>query len=327
MKFTIMPDPTPGHFYRAQNNDTVLGLTGRAYGVRSGSTRMRLSQLLVSHPHNWRIRRPPKNKFERQFYPQGLIRLARRFPCADKAYEADPWDPLSGGSCRPLMYIPPKTDVWFKPPVEVVQRASLLCWAAALTSLSLSRDLNLAFPDQIDLASHFLGERITVGRPGRGSVRRRLVMRSNLGLRLWPRQELKADPPAHAFTKGEMTATFMARAFGLNINSYFGDLKPDPVNKKRDKKLTIGEIQRLLKAADNPIIMFRALGEDTKTPGHVSVVFGASEEDDHYLEMDPFTTSNSGSVFGTEDTITLRDGRHLTGDIVGHDAREIYVLH
>lgn len=321
MPISLKPDPTPGHFYRSRTGDTWLGVTGRAYGVRSGGKRLRLSQMANAHPFNWRLHRRPKNTFERRHYPHGLIQLRRVFPCDEADFEASPWEHLVRGRCRSVIYIPPEDDVWYAPPPEVVQSAPLFCWAAALCSLSQSREVPHVFKTEASLVTRFRTLRTVES--GRG---RRIVSRRTGGLRYLPKSDRVMPDGGFSLARGEMSMISIAQFLDLDLSSYFGDADPGEVQADRDQRLTMSDLVFHLEDAGGPIAVFRQLIPEEKSPGHTTVVFGGSKTDGIFIEMDPFTTAKSGPVFGTQDTITVRDASSL-GTSFGKPTREIYILH
>lgn len=74
-------EPTPGRLYRISTGDNLLNVTGRAYGVGSGGTRLRLSKVINNDPANRTgLRyRPASGAFEVREYPTGLISFGAPF--------------------------------------------------------------------------------------------------------------------------------------------------------------------------------------------------------------------------------------------------------
>lgn len=321
MAFTTEPTPTPGHFYRAKTGDTWLGIVGRAYGVRSGGTRLKFSKMANWHPFNWRLHRNARNSFERKHYDGRLVSLARRFPCDEPAYQADAWLPLARGKCRPLIFIPPATDIWYPPPPEIVQSDRKMCWAAALTSLTLSRNLAHAFPDQESLIKRFRS--IKIKHSGGETP---IVPPKKSGLRYLPVKAQKAQDPAPPLVRGEATITMVARFLDLEQENYFGSARPSKIQKARDRKIEMRDLEAHLREAGGPIVLFQQLPPKKRSAGHVIVVFGASGMNGLFMAMDPFPFSATGDIFGVDETIVLRSTKDLTRTVSGKRVREIYIL-
>jgi hypothetical protein len=100
----VSPRPRPGFVTRAEVGDTILGMTGEAYGVGPGDERLRLAQAVVSHPLNQRFVRPSKSQFNRENFPDGMIALVPEFSCIAEEQYASP----TGGSGvgHPFVYFP-----------------------------------------------------------------------------------------------------------------------------------------------------------------------------------------------------------------------------
>lgn len=312
-----MTDPTIGKFYRAKNSDTFLGIVGRAYGVRSGPKRLRLAQLVNAHPFNWRLWRTPRNDFERRHFPSGIVKLKRDFPCTDADYDNDPSLPLEDGDCRPLVFIAHETDIWFLPPKEIVQRRTLLCWAASLTSLSQARSLTHEFADISSCKDTV--ETVTIGGPSTESI-----VDSGGGLKVFPSID-HVDPsdPMNNRARGESTVLRLAALMGLDVAFFVGNTRPGPVQSDReDPILEVRDVAHFLREAGGPIMI---LTLPRRGAGHATVVFGVSEEMGIYFEMDPMTLSTNGEAFGPKRTRILRAENELRRS-TGADAREIYVL-
>ena len=96
--------PRPGFITRAELGDTILGMTGEAYGVGAGDERLRLSQAVVSHPLNQRFVRPSQSQFNRENFPGGMIALVPEFSCDAKEQYTSP----SGGQGvgHPFVFFP-----------------------------------------------------------------------------------------------------------------------------------------------------------------------------------------------------------------------------
>lgn len=322
MTISVKSDPTPGHFYRAKNGDTWLGLVGRAYGVRAGKTRLKMSQMANLQPANWRLHRAARGSFERRYYTDGLVKLARHFPCKDLDFKRHTGDFLDRGSCRPLIYIPPREDVWFPPPPEVPQVSHILCWAAAISSLSQSRDLAHFFSTKERALARLLFVKID-----QGGESVPIVSEETHGLRYIPPRG-RTPRAGIPLARGEMTMVRLAEFLDLDLAVHFGDARPGKVQRKRgDTKLTLADLRIYLESAGGPILLVKVPRKKDDEIGHVTVVFGVSEEDQFYMEMDPFGHPSSGPVFGPLNTIGAREERLLTRNLGDTGpTREIYVL-
>jgi hypothetical protein len=95
------PVPTPGRLYRISTADRagLLALAGRAYGVGSGTERLRFARRINDHPFN---RRYWRADLADSMFPHGRISFTPRFAC-DSAAAAG-----TKGSCYPLVFIPPR---------------------------------------------------------------------------------------------------------------------------------------------------------------------------------------------------------------------------
>ncbi len=102
----ILDQPKEGAFYQIQpGKGGLLTTAGRAYGVGSGSQRLRFAQRISLHPLNRALLVPPKNSFERKFFPGGLVSFMKRFSCKY------PQRPAASGQkrCYGVIWIPPRT--------------------------------------------------------------------------------------------------------------------------------------------------------------------------------------------------------------------------
>jgi V8-like Glu-specific endopeptidase len=100
--------PRPGALHEIQRGDGgLLTIAGRAYGVPAGAERLRRAQEINGHPLNRALWRAPKNDFERQYFPGGIISLNPVFTCGPRQRRA------AGGKkrCFPRIWIPPREDV------------------------------------------------------------------------------------------------------------------------------------------------------------------------------------------------------------------------
>ncbi|PTX57331.1 hypothetical protein C8N43_1998 [Litoreibacter ponti] len=318
---TLRPtsDPTPGRYYQAKGSDTWLKLIGRAYGARSGSKRrLALSKMANNHPDNWRLQRDPKNDFEEAHYPHGLVSLSRRFSCTEADFETPSAEKVKSGSCRAIVYIPPEDDIWFDRPPEVVQRKGAMCWAAALSSLSRTRRLARRFRSQNRLV-RVARKKLKTKKTGREISIVTGEAHDN-GLRVIP-NIADADTGTR---RGEETVALLAEFMGLNYTAFFGDGGPGDLQQDSDDEITLEAIHERLSIAGGPIIIFRS---NRGSPGHVSVVFGASLVDNVYMEMDPFRAPfRSGPVFGRRRTRVIRNRADLGSDPFLTPSEEIYVL-
>lgn len=94
----VASTPTPGQWYRVKSGDTLLGVAGRAYGLKAGGERLRRAR--------W-INRANANapyidtSLADSMFPEGRISFRPRWAC-------DPAAAIQGqsGSCFPLVWIP-----------------------------------------------------------------------------------------------------------------------------------------------------------------------------------------------------------------------------
>lgn len=102
----ILNQPSEGRFYQIQSGKGgLLTTAGRAYGVGSGSKRLRFAQRISLHPLNRALLVPAKNAFERKHFPAGLVSFMKRFTCRFPQVRA-----ASGEKrCFGVVWIPPRT--------------------------------------------------------------------------------------------------------------------------------------------------------------------------------------------------------------------------
>lgn len=68
------PTPTPGRLYTIRGGDNLLKVTGQAYGIGPGGTRLTRSIAINDHPTNANLRtRSPAPGMETSAYPSGVI--------------------------------------------------------------------------------------------------------------------------------------------------------------------------------------------------------------------------------------------------------------
>ena len=70
----LSPEPTPGLFYSIRAGDTLLGVAGRAYGLKAGSERLEAARWINGARYNDRFRGNPT-----QLFPDGQLSFMPRF--------------------------------------------------------------------------------------------------------------------------------------------------------------------------------------------------------------------------------------------------------
>lgn len=97
----ITPTPVPGSFYRIQKGDTPLGIAGKAYNLKAGSSRTAALRRIQNIKFNAPFLRPTKGDFEKKQLGDYTITTLAKFAC-------DPAENAQGqkGSCRPIIWIP-----------------------------------------------------------------------------------------------------------------------------------------------------------------------------------------------------------------------------
>lgn len=95
----IAPTPIPGRYYRVKYGDSLLEVTGKAYGIGSGSERLRRSKWINNANQQYWVQ--PKSDFNVKNYPDGIVHMTNR-------WAEDPAAALRGeaGHAYPLLYIP-----------------------------------------------------------------------------------------------------------------------------------------------------------------------------------------------------------------------------
>lgn len=93
--------PVPGRWYRIRKGDSLLAVTGKAYGLGSGAARLEHSRWINEVPANAVYFRSTTAGFERNAYGPLIISFSPKFAC-----ETD--DAIAGakGSCFAVIYIP-----------------------------------------------------------------------------------------------------------------------------------------------------------------------------------------------------------------------------
>jgi len=97
----IATTPIPGRYYRVKSGDTLLGITGKAYNIGSGSERLRRSKWINNAQVNRVYWVKPQKDFNKEHYPDGIVYLTN-------AWASDPEAALRGepGKSYPVLYIP-----------------------------------------------------------------------------------------------------------------------------------------------------------------------------------------------------------------------------
>ena len=267
----VATSPAPDRLYRIRKGNTLLPLAGEAYSVGAGGDRMHRAQLINRHPFNWRFHVAPCRSFNKKFFPEGLVTFMLRFSCHDADFD-DPMQFPPKGRCFGIVFLPPASDIWLRPPPEVVQPDALTCWAAAILSWSAVTPGATRFLSIDDVIETFRALTIEVPGP-KGSVTRRFVNPSG-GLVRWPKEDVDFqlnDGTRIRVPAGQITMEALAAELGVRVET-------------RDSALTIADVIAILEKSDGPVIVLKTQSGEV---GHAAVVFGASEQDGFVGEMNP----------------------------------------
>ncbi len=110
----VADTPTPGKRYRIRKGDTLLGVTGKAYGLGSGAERLKRSKWINDAEANQVFHRPTTAGFERNAYGDSIVSFSPKFSCdADAAIAGEK------GSCFAVIWIPPAKGV--EPPTVPIE--------------------------------------------------------------------------------------------------------------------------------------------------------------------------------------------------------------
>ncbi len=100
--------PTPGRWYRIQRGDSLLKVTGRAYGLKSGKERTKMSKVINSSLANQCVQVPTEaGSFNSKVYGENIASFRPRWAC-------DPEDQQGRcgvGKCFAVLWIPPAAGV------------------------------------------------------------------------------------------------------------------------------------------------------------------------------------------------------------------------
>jgi hypothetical protein len=271
MAKTLVTAPEPDRLYRIRKGDSLLPLAGKTYSVGAGGERMQRAQLVNRHPFNWRYHVVPTTSFNKQFFPEGMLTFMPKFSCTDADFN-EPLKFVREGKCFAIAFLPPASDIWMRPPLEVVQPDPLTCWAAAIVSWSTvapDTDPFLSVDDVIDTF-----RAMTVEIPGpKGSFTRPFVNASG-GLVRWPKEEV-------VFKRNDGTRVSVPPG-QLTLEKIAGKLKASVVVK--DNTLTLKDVMSILAKSDGPVIVLKTSPGEV---GHAVVIFGGSEQDGFVGEMNP----------------------------------------
>jgi hypothetical protein len=256
--------PEPNHLYRIQKEDTLLKVAGTAYKVNPGSQRLRQAQLINRHPFNWRYYTLAKQSFTKKYFSEGIISFYPHITCDDASLNF-PFNFPPTGKCYPLIFIPPKTDIWFQRPPEEVQPDSHTCWAAAILSWSkatLGARKFKSISDVVDTFSKFVLIK-------EGMIEKRIVNARG------------------SLIRGQRTLELLASKLESSLII-------------KDRILTIEEIHSILDISKGSVIVLKST--KNKKVGHASVIFGISKSDGFLGEMDPFPNPKrpTGPAFGSQ---------------------------
>lgn len=281
----LATSPAPDRLYRIRKGDTLLLLAGKAYSVGAGGDRMRRAQLINRHPFNWRYHIAPSSSFNKQFFPEGIVTFMPRFSCIDADFNHPTQFPPKG-RCFGIVFLPPDSDIWLRPPPEVVQPDPLTCWAAAILSWSAVAQGTMRFLDTNEVIDTFRALTIDIPTP-EGKVRRRFVNASG-GLVRWPKEDVvfeRADGTQISVRAGQLTVETLAGELGVSFEII-------------DSALTIMDVIAILKKSDGTVIVLKTRSGEV---GHAVVIFGGSERDNFVGEMSPLPAPGrpTGPALGT----------------------------
>lgn len=310
----ISDRPSIDRFYRVAQGDTLLDVAGTAYAVPRGDQRISRAQLVNRHPYNWRLHRPSASQFNKTVFPEGIITFTPRFSCTNVDFrEVDQF--VRTGSCLPLIFLPPSTDIWKRPPPEMLQSDLSRCWATAIASWSMVMPGKRRFRSDADVIAHF--ERIRLSMNDRGNVTHHPMVRADGGLIRLPKASTDfryADGRIETIFAGQSTVARLSE----ELNASFVR-----VTNTRGKLLSLDSIRRLLANSEGPMV---ALKHAPRRIGHATVVFGVSLQDGLVGEMDPFPETNpAGAAFGILNRRWLRNIAHFR-KLGAAEAQEFYFI-
>lgn len=263
--------PRPDRLYRVKKGGTLLSLAGEAYSVGAGDARTRRAQLVNRHPFNWRYHVASASSFNKQFFPEGVVTLMPRFSCDDADFN-DPTQFPPKGKCYGILFFPPGSDIWLRPPPEVVQPDGRTCWAAAILSWSAVTPGATPFLSVDDVIDTFRAQTVEIPGP-KGPDRRRFVNPGG-GLVRWPKADIDfefKDGTRVNVPAGLITMEALATELGVSVET-------------RDSPLTLAQVIAILEQSDGPVIVLKTQSGEV---GHAAVVFGASEQNKFVGEMNP----------------------------------------
>jgi hypothetical protein len=309
----LASSPAPNRLYRAERGDMLLTVAGKAYGLKAGGERLKRAQLVNRHPFNWRFHRGATSAFNRKFFPEGIVTMTPRFSCTDTDFN-DPMQFTSKGRCFPIIFFPPKGDVWRRAPAEIVQPDPRTCWAAAILSWTKVTPRTKRFRSVDHIVKTFRSLEIQIPST-RGRIRRRFVPGSG-GLVRWP----KRDVTFKLKTGGSLTIP----AGRITLEKIATELGVEFVQKK-GSSLKLKDVLDILEKSAGPVMVFKF---SPGKIGHASVIFGASKTDKFIGEMDPFpmTGRPTGPAFGKLKTRWLPKFTSFKEHRSGHDWDELVFL-
>jgi len=283
---SITPTPQPNHLYRIKKGDTLLKIAEMAYTEKAGSRRLRRAQLINRHPFNWRYHVPGKQRFTKQYFPEGIISFYPRVTCVDASLDA-PLNLPPSGKCYPLALIPPRDDIWFRPPPEVVQPDSWTCWAAAVLSWSWATLGSKKFKSIDDVVESMRKLELEVNVAG--TIKKWRIVNRVGGLVRWPKRAVvfkQNTGGTKTVSAGQLTFELIAAELGLNLVV-------------KDSNLTIEQVHSILESSQDSVIVLKFTQGEI---GHASVIFGMSKSDGFLGEMDPFPNPkrHTGPVLGKQ---------------------------
>ena len=116
----IKSTPTPGFFYAIKAGDNLLKITGKAYGLKAGTTaRLNKSQEVNSVEYNKRFHVDSMSKFNEKYYPEGIISFFPKYSEDIKDQILNTFDGGRGlGKAYPIIWFPSPENP--EPPEEFI---------------------------------------------------------------------------------------------------------------------------------------------------------------------------------------------------------------
>jgi V8-like Glu-specific endopeptidase len=101
------PAPTPARYYQIRKGDTLLGVAGKAYGVKAGAARLEFARRVNRHPLNRKYLRKQKAN---NLFPEGQLSFLPEFSC-DVNEQIAAIQTAVSGKCFAVLWIPDAAEI------------------------------------------------------------------------------------------------------------------------------------------------------------------------------------------------------------------------